>query len=355
MDVDSKIDTSKIDSNSLKTMDCITCHNRVSHSIPEPTEAIESAMSRGVISSDVPFIRQLAVKALTAGYESPDQASAGIAQALDSFYKTTYPDFYASEADKIAAAIAEVQRIYSVSVFKDQELDWNTHPDNIGHIDSPGCFRCHDGKHLNAANESVRLECNLCHSVPVVTAQDALVTTIEVTHGPEPESHSDANWISLHNQAYLTDKSCSNCHTMADDGGTSDVSFCSNSACHGIVYDYAGFDAPALRERLRQPTSPTTDTTTPLAPSGKVTWDSNVGPLFSSSCGSCHGSNPSAGLDLTSYATAMQGGNDGPVINPGDSAGSTLVVIQNGKHFGNLSPEELQTVKQWIDAGAPEK
>ena len=51
----------------------------------------------------------------------------------------------------------------------------------------------------------------------------------------------------------------------------------------------------------------------------------------------------------------MKGGKDGPVIVPGDAAGSKLVEIQSGQHFANLSPEELELVKQWIDSGAPEQ
>jgi hypothetical protein len=44
------------------------------------------------------------------------------------------------------------------------------------------------------------------------------------------------------------------------------------------------------------------------------------------------------------------------VITAGDSANSLLVQVQStGKHFANLSPEELAIVKQWIDAGALEK
>jgi hypothetical protein len=356
VDAGSKFDTSSIDKSSLKTMDCITCHNRVSHTVAAPVDSIESSISRGVISGDIPHIRDLGVQALTREYADQEQAFAGIAQALHTYYKTSEPEFYATGLDKLEAAIAEIQRIYSVSVFKDQKVDWNTHPDNVGHINSPGCFRCHDGKHLSAAKQAIRLECNLCHSIPVVTAKGDLVTKIEVTHGPEPASHLNANWISLHNQAYLSDNSCASCHTTADDGGTSNTSFCSNSACHGTVFKYAGFDAAALRDVLQQqlPTTPTT-----VAPdasgSGAATYDASFGPLFTTKCGSCHGANATAGLNLTTYAGAMKGSSNGPVIIPGDSAHSKLVEIQSGSHFANLSAQELDAVKKWIDAGAPEK
>jgi len=64
-----------------------------------------------------------------------------------------------------------------------------------------------------------------------------------------------------------------------------------------------------------------------------------------------------AGLNLTTYATAMKGGKDGAVIVPGDPDGSLLIKKQTGTtpHFGQLSASELQTVTDWIKAGAPEK
>ncbi len=58
---------------------------------------------------------------------------------------------------------------------------------------------------------------------------------------------------------------------------------------------------------------------------------------------------------MTTYAGAMKGGKDGPVVVPGDSADSLLVKLQSSKHFMNLSKEELALVEQWIEAGAPEK
>lgn len=352
IDVESEFDTSAVDESSLKTMDCITCHNRISHTIPSPVDSIESSMSRGVISSDMPFIRDLGAQVLTREFANQEEAFAGISEALDAYYRTSYPDFYANSADKVQAAIAEIQRIYSVSVFREQEIDWSTHPDNVGHIDSPGCFRCHDGKHLNAASESVRLECNICHSIPVVVGKEDLVTIIEITHGPEPASHRSTNWISLHNRSY--DDTCASCHTTADDGGSSNTSFCSNSTCHGVAYIYAGFDAPALREILEEQL-PTPTTVAPGPSAGSPTYDSYVGQLLAAKCGSCHGTNASAGLNLTTYTGAMKGGSGGPVIIAGDSAHSKLVEVQSSEHFANLSAQEVDKVTQWIDSGAPEK
>jgi hypothetical protein len=52
----------------------------------------------------------------------------------------------------------------------------------------------------------------------------------------------------------------------------------------------------------------------------------------------------------------MKGGDTGPVIVPGDSANSLLIIKQEaGGHPGQLTPDEIARVKAWIDAGALEK
>jgi len=352
IDTESPIDPASIDPSQLKTVDCITCHNRVTHDFAIPANSVDSAMARNLISPDIPEIRNKGVEVLTAPYTSQEEAMSGIA-GLENYYSQYYSDFYASNKDLIDSAITELQGIYSQTVFHDQEVDWTTHPNNVGHTDTPGCFRCHDGKHLNSQDQAIRLECNLCHSIPVVATSQDFVSEIEISTGPEPESHLNPNWISLHHDAF--DGSCSNCHTTEDAGGTSNTSFCSNSACHGTEYRFAGFDAPTIREILKAQLPTPQPTATPAPVVGVPTFDANIQPLFSP-CLDCHNSTaPSANLDLSSFAGVMKGGKDGAVVIPGDSANSLLVQIQTDKHFKNLSTEQLLLVKQWIDAGAVEK
>jgi nitrate/TMAO reductase-like tetraheme cytochrome c subunit/mono/diheme cytochrome c family protein len=352
-DVESGFDPSTVDESQLKQMDCTTCHNRVTHNFETPADSVDDAMSRDVIDPAIPSVRQLAVSVLSTQYATRDDA-VKVINALEEEYKRDFPDYYSQNTEKVQAAISEIQAIYDRTVFLDQKVDWTTHPNNLGHINSPGCFRCHDGKHLNDKNEAVRLECNLCHSIPVVTGAKDLVTKIEINSGGvEPDSHLNPNWINLHNKSM--DQTCAQCHSTDGAGGTSNTSFCSNSACHGSVFTYAGFDAPALREILKDqiPTPPPAETTT--SSSAPSSYDTNIGALFNTKCGACHGAAASGGLNVTTYADLMKGGKDGTVITPNDSANSLLVKIQSEKHFFNLSAEELDLVKQWIDAGAPER
>jgi formate dehydrogenase gamma subunit len=119
------------------------------------------------------------------------------------------------------------------------------------------------------------------------------------------------------------------------------------------------------------PTPPATETALPTAspnatqlaagsatPAGAsaLTWDNSIGALFQTKCAACHGAGALGGLNLSTFSDAMQGGVSGPVIVPGDGENSLLVVRQQaGNHPGQLTPEEIAQVIEWIEAGAPEK
>lgn len=351
VDVESGFDPSSLDDSKLVTMDCVTCHNRVTHEFSFPQESINIAMQRGQINPEIPLIHKKAVEVMSVDYASRDKAFAAF-DKLETYYKAT--DYYPGHVEQIKSAIQTLKDIYDRTVFHDQEINSTTYPNNLGHINSPGCFRCHDGKHLDKNQQAIRLECNVCHSIPVVKGADNFVTKIEISTGAEPETHRNPNWISLHNQAFGA--SCSACHTTDDPGGTSNSSFCSNSACHGNVFTYAGFDAPKLREILKSQLPPPEPAPEAPSLSGAPTFENYVGPLLAAKCTACHGDLATAGINITTYADLMKGSSNGPVIVPGDSARSKLFQVQSkGGHFANLTADELEAIQQWIDAGAPEK
>ena len=352
-DVQSGFDPKTIDPSKLRVMDCTSCHNRVSHNFKFPETSMDEFMSKNLIDTTIPEIHSQGVKVLSATYQNQEEGLKAIA-GLEDFYKSTYADFYAQKPDLIKAAITQIQTIYKDTVFFDQKIDWKTHPNNIGHVQTAGCFRCHDGKHLDANQQAIRMECNLCHSIPVVAKQQDFVTKIEISRGPEPDSHRSPNWISMHNKVF--DQTCAACHNTADAGSTTNTSFCSNSACHGTTFKFAGFDAPKLREIIQAqlPTPAPTPAQAPAPAAGEVPdYNANIQPLFAK-CAACHNATAlTGGLDLSSYETLMKGGKNGAVITTGDSTNSLLISKQSSQHFANLSADEMALVKHWIDAGAP--
>jgi cytochrome b subunit of formate dehydrogenase len=104
------------------------------------------------------------------------------------------------------------------------------------------------------------------------------------------------------------------------------------------------------------PTQPGTDSTPSASTS---TWDSAIGAIFQSKCIACHNAsaNPTAKLNLTTYADAMKGGATGPIFTTGDAANSLIITkFQSGKHpYAQLTPEELTLIIDWINAGTLEK
>ena len=141
-----------------------------------------------------------------------------------------------------------MKTLYTETTFPEMEVGWITHPNNLGHSEFPGCFRCHDGKHVSPEGETIRLECNICHTIPRISGPGLPSPTIALESPNEPESHKDSNWLARHRQEY--DETCAGCHSTFNRGGADNSSFCANSACHGTDWKWAGLDAPGLHEIL---------------------------------------------------------------------------------------------------------
>ncbi len=107
------------------------------------------------------------------------------------------------------------------------------------------------------------------------------------------------------------------------------------------------------------PTLPPTATAQPTqagSTAAPATWEGGIGAMFQK-CTGCHGSGTqSSGLNLASYQSALTGGASGPGIVPGNPDESGIIKKQSaGNHFVQLSEQELAVLRQWIQAGAPEK
>lgn len=235
-------------------MDCIDCHNRISHTFKSPDQAMDEALTLKRIDLTIPFIHQKGIEILGVKYSSFAEADQRI-EGLDQYYREIYPAYYRDNAAKVKAAVTNLKQIYNALVFPTQDLSWTTHPDNLGHKDWPGCFRCHDGKHFTPDTKTaIRLECNICHSLPEVARGSAPAPVVSIARTDEPESHRATTWLAQHRTIF--DASCQQCHDTRNAGGKDNSSFCSNSACHGAAWKYAGLNAPALAKIFPPPVRP---------------------------------------------------------------------------------------------------
>lgn len=351
-DTETDFDFSQIQEDQLLVMDCMSCHNRTAHLVEYPDKVVDDMLARGEINSDIPFIKNYATTALRGDFQSYENAQESIEKLIPN-YQQNFPVAYAKYRDDLEKTVDVLWTFYQENVFLDQKMKWDTHPDNSQHLTSPGCFRCHDGKHLSQENESVRLECNLCHSIPVVAGPQDFVANIEVSRGIEPSSHKDTNWITMHHE--IIDNTCENCHTMGDPGGASNTSFCSNSGCHGQAWEFAGFNAPRLREILStiiEEIPPPEPIEPPDLEGGDISYAEIVS-VFSA-CLECHATNGLAGVNLSNYDAIMQGGNNGAIVLPGNADNSLLVTVQQSDppHFGQFTNQQLEWIIAWINAGA---
>ena len=151
-----------------RVMDCIDCHNRAAHPFVTAEEAINQAMSDGPISPTLPWIHKEGLTLLKASYSSQEEARSKIPAELKAFYSARYPDLMATKANMVNSAANGLVTIYSQNVFPSMKVTWGTHPNHIGHMTYPGCFRCHDGDHTAKDGTTIPQDCATCHNLLAV-------------------------------------------------------------------------------------------------------------------------------------------------------------------------------------------
>jgi nitrate/TMAO reductase-like tetraheme cytochrome c subunit len=182
-----------------RRMDCIDCHNRPAHAYLSPDVALDQSFSSGRLDPALPYLKRQAVEVLNRPYKTEQEALNTIASGLDGFYRTNYSQLYAQKTDTIKSAIGETQRIFKIYFFPEMKTNWATHPNNIGHLYSSGCFRCHDGEHVSNTGKVIRNDCNICHTVLSDSAQPSSTPqTIPIRHPVDLGG--------------LADRKCETCH-----------------------------------------------------------------------------------------------------------------------------------------------
>lgn len=182
--------------NAIRTMDCMDCHTRPSHQFLPPNDAVDAAITSGLLDSSVPKLKFNVVSALIASYSTTDEAMQKIASTL----RANYPQL--ATVDNL---IATTQEIYRNNFFPEMKTDWRVHPDNIGHKISAGCFRCHDGNHkAEDGKKTIPADnCNQCH---IILAQGSGEQLKQLKADGYDFVHIDSTYLEF---------SCANCHTGA--------------------------------------------------------------------------------------------------------------------------------------------
>ena len=150
---------------SLREMDCVDCHNRPAHTFELPERAVDRALADGSISPLLPFAKKQGVEILKKEYASRDDAATAIPAALARYYSRAYPAVAAGHKTEIERAGNQLAAIYGRNVFPQMKVAWGTYPNDLGHADFDGCFRCHDDQHASSGGTKITQDCGACHNM----------------------------------------------------------------------------------------------------------------------------------------------------------------------------------------------
>jgi nitrate/TMAO reductase-like tetraheme cytochrome c subunit len=148
-----------------RLMDCIDCHNRATHIYKSPEQIIDEDMAQGLIDKTLPYIKWAGSQALDPPNDSLEEAFQKV-DVISDFYRVNFPDVYAAKKPAIDQAVGDLREVAKLTTFPWMHVTWKTYLDNLGHINSPGCFRCH-GKLVPAddiqSGTTINATCDLCH------------------------------------------------------------------------------------------------------------------------------------------------------------------------------------------------
>ncbi|AFN74423.1 cytochrome c family protein [Melioribacter roseus P3M-2] len=164
-DEDNPLSQSELDTLETRTMDCMDCHNRPSHNYRPPAFFINDAITAGDIPRDLPMIKFASMDILGEDFPTTDSAHKAITDYIYTFYKDNYPEVYANQKDKIDKALNGILKTFDKNIFPEMKVKWSVYPNNIGHLEFMGCFRCHNDRHKTDAGKLISKDCNICHSI----------------------------------------------------------------------------------------------------------------------------------------------------------------------------------------------
>ena len=200
-----------------RKVDCMDCHNRASHRYYSPVDSADAALAAKPVLLELPYAKRQLVTALSAKYDTREAGIAGVQAAIESYYHDEQREVTATKPAEVATLAAIGREVYRRTIFPGMNVDWRSYPDNIGHLEFPGCFRCHAGKHLDAKGEAFRSECTNCHDFLVATPDgQGVVRSAEFTHPFERKGvHAELDCDSCHTGGLLGEATCEGCHVDA--------------------------------------------------------------------------------------------------------------------------------------------
>lgn len=162
---DNPVTDSLISVTQHRTMDCIDCHNRPSHNYKSPPVYFDKALLNGNVSKGIPFMKKVAMGILKQTFSNKDTALMMIKDSITNFYKSGYNEYYFKNTKLIENSIVSIQKAFAENTFPGMKVKYDVYPEHIGHLESEGCFRCHNNAFKSESGRTITRDCNLCHTI----------------------------------------------------------------------------------------------------------------------------------------------------------------------------------------------
>ena len=198
------IEDSLLAASEPRIMDCIDCHNRPSHNYNSPTVYFDKVMLTGAVSKDIPFIKKVSMEILRETFTSKDTALQKIEAAIKGYYESEHSEYYSKNKELIDNSVASIQNAFSLNTFPEMKVTNDVYPEHIGHLESDGCFRCHNDAFKSEDGRVITRDCNLCHTIVGQGKPDKMAyTNIRETLTFEHPVDIGTAWL---------EANCSECH-----------------------------------------------------------------------------------------------------------------------------------------------
>jgi hypothetical protein len=161
-------------------------------------------MLTGAISQNIPFIKKVAMGILSEKFTDKDTALMKIDEGIRSYYQGEYSELYSANKSLFDSSIVALQKGFSQNTFPAMKVSYDMYPEHIGHMETEGCFRCHNDQFKSESGRVITRDCNQCHTIvsegsPGNMKYSTIKESLEFEHPVD----IDNAW---------KDSNCSDCH-----------------------------------------------------------------------------------------------------------------------------------------------
>lgn len=98
-------------------------------------------------------------------FKTRDSAMIVIQDSVMNFYGRSYGTYARENAELIRKSVTSIQHAFAQNTFPSMKVTYDAYPEHIGHLETEGCFRCHNDAFTTDDGRKITRDCNLCHTI----------------------------------------------------------------------------------------------------------------------------------------------------------------------------------------------